>query len=124
MSLLYVLMFIVSRLYTARKMHIKARGPSYPETTTKKFPIPDEMVDWHVQFDDYKPVNYTSEKVLKKPAWADPDLRYTTLYCPLLYTIVSLSLYDEGSIFTISGVIKGIQCYDCFRSQKSHWNQQ
>jgi hypothetical protein len=57
-------------------MHTKARGPDYSGTSVKKCQVPDEFVKWSVAYDDYKPTEYTSEIVLEKPIWADPDIRY------------------------------------------------
>ena len=57
-------------------MHTKSRGPEYPGTSIVKCKVPDEFVKWNVAYDDYKPVEYTSEYVLEKPVWADPDIRY------------------------------------------------
>ena len=57
-------------------MHTKARGPDYPGTSVKKCQVPNEFVKWTVAYEDYKPVEYTSDIVLKKPVWADPDIRY------------------------------------------------
>lgn len=59
-----------------RAMHTKARGPDYPGTSIKKCNVPSEFANWSVAYEDYKPVEYTSEKVLNKPVWADPDIRY------------------------------------------------
>lgn len=56
-------------------MHTKACGLTYPGTDVKRFQVPLELVDWKVAFPDYKPVDYTSEKVLRLPAWADPEIR-------------------------------------------------
>ena len=60
----------------SKKYHIKARGPSYPKApgNIKKFTFEDAKVSWDVEYDDYKPVKYTAEAVLKKPVWADPDV--------------------------------------------------
>ena len=57
------------------EMHTKARGPEYPGTAVQKSPVPDEYLKWDVPYDGYKPVDYTSDSVLLKPIWADPDLR-------------------------------------------------
>ena len=48
----------------------------YPGTDIKKFPVPSEFVDWEKVFPEYDPVNYTAETVLRKPSWADPEIRY------------------------------------------------
>ena len=63
-------------LHHKRAMHTKARGPGYPGTSVKKCQVPDQFVKWSAVYDDYKPVEYTSDVVLKKPVWADPDIRY------------------------------------------------
>ncbi|KAJ8250914.1 hypothetical protein GJAV_G00214700 [Gymnothorax javanicus] len=54
--------------------HAKARIPLYPGSETRRFPVPDDKVKWETKWPDYKPVNYTAPSVLKKPAWADPDV--------------------------------------------------
>ena len=56
-------------------MHTKACSLEYPCTNVTRFPVPAEFVDWKVSFPDYKPVDYTAQKVLEKPPWADPDIR-------------------------------------------------
>ena len=33
--------------------------------------VPDDKIKWSVTWSDYKPVEYTAEKVLKQPVWAD-----------------------------------------------------
>ena len=33
--------------------------------------VPDDKVAWNVEFKEYKPVHYTSPKVIAKPVWAD-----------------------------------------------------
>ena len=53
-----------------------ARCEVYPASKIKRFVVPDEKVSWSEQFKDYKPVEYTSEVVLKGPVWADPIIRY------------------------------------------------
>jgi len=44
-------------------LHAKARGdfPGYP----KRFSVPDEYVDWKVEWNEYKPVEFTMESTLK-----------------------------------------------------------
>lgn len=55
--------------------HVKARGSPYPKAPDgiKKFSFEDAKVPWDEECDDYKPVAYTAEAVLKKPVWADPN---------------------------------------------------
>eukprot|EP00298_Acanthocystis_sp_HF-20_P004326 c14662_g3_i1.p1 GENE.c14662_g3_i1~~c14662_g3_i1.p1 ORF type:complete len:304 (+),score=132.98 c14662_g3_i1:80-991(+) len=56
--------------------HVKARGPfpSYPV----RFSVPIEKVSWSVQWDEYKPVEYTAQvvinfnRLIKPNGWADP----------------------------------------------------
>ncbi|KAG7243704.1 hypothetical protein INR49_011261 [Caranx melampygus] len=51
-----------------------ARCPQYPGSNIKRFPVPDDKVDWGQTWLQYKPVSHTDPSVTKKPAWADPDL--------------------------------------------------
>jgi hypothetical protein len=38
--------------------------------------IPDEYVPWSENWSDYKPIEFTDQKILAQPAYADPiDLR-------------------------------------------------
>ena len=56
--------------------HVKARCEVYPRTSDViRFPVPDEMVPWDVDFPGYEPVDYTAPSVEKRPVWADPDFR-------------------------------------------------
>ena len=57
-------------------MHTKARTLAYPGTDVKRFPVPSEFVDWKVPFPEYKPVDYTSKHILRRPPYADPEIRY------------------------------------------------
>uniref|UniRef100_A0A3B4UVT5 ADP-ribose pyrophosphatase, mitochondrial n=2 Tax=Seriola dumerili TaxID=41447 RepID=A0A3B4UVT5_SERDU len=54
--------------------HVKSRCPQYPGSNIKRFPVPDDKVDWSQNWPQYKPVSYTDPSVAKKPAWADPDI--------------------------------------------------
>lgn len=42
------------------------------KTKIFRFAVPDEKVSWDVQWEDYKPPEYNSEK-LKGQSWADPE---------------------------------------------------
>ncbi|XP_028670694.2 ADP-ribose pyrophosphatase, mitochondrial [Erpetoichthys calabaricus] len=54
--------------------HVKARCPVYPGSDIRRFPVPDEKVNWKVAFVDYKPIPHTDETVKKRPVWADPEI--------------------------------------------------
>jgi ADP-ribose pyrophosphatase len=58
----------------ARFLHVKARTIEY-QGGVKRFPVPDDKVDWRVPFPQYNPVDYTAPSVLSQPAWADFDIR-------------------------------------------------
>ena len=62
-------------------MHTKALSLVYPCTDVKRFLVPPEFVDWKVPFPEYKPVDYTSEKILQWPPYADPEIRWEYLQC-------------------------------------------
>ncbi|XP_078083043.1 ADP-ribose pyrophosphatase, mitochondrial-like isoform X1 [Mustelus asterias] len=53
-------------------LHVKARCEVYPGSETRRFPVPDEKVDWAVPWADYKPVDYTAPSLFRRPPWADP----------------------------------------------------
>ncbi|KAL0993638.1 hypothetical protein UPYG_G00110930 [Umbra pygmaea] len=54
--------------------HVKSRCPQYPSSEIKRFPVPDDKVDWKIDWPLYKPETYTAPAVLNKPEWADPDI--------------------------------------------------
>lgn len=54
--------------------HVKARCKHYPGSKVKRFPVPDDKVDWSKGWQQYHPVSYTAPSVLNKPVWADPDI--------------------------------------------------
>ena len=75
----YLVWLYLSFLLASGRMerHTKCRFPyGYPESDVKRFEVSDPMIPWSVSFPNYKPVDYTSPKVLQKPVWADPELRY------------------------------------------------
>ncbi|KAF6768328.1 ADP-ribose pyrophosphatase mitochondrial [Paragonimus kellicotti] len=56
-------------------LHVKCRNSAYPRTDgLQRALVPDELVDWRVKWDAYKPINYTHPKVHGK-SWADPDIQ-------------------------------------------------
>ena len=58
-----------------KTLHQKARQPFYPKSDIKRFPVPDDKVDWAVDWPEYDPVDYTSSSVLAMPPWADTEIR-------------------------------------------------
>uniref|UniRef100_UPI003AAF8267 ADP-ribose pyrophosphatase, mitochondrial isoform X1 n=1 Tax=Centroberyx gerrardi TaxID=166262 RepID=UPI003AAF8267 len=59
--------------------HTKSRCPQYPGSKIKRFPVPDDKVDWSRAWPQYSPVNHTDPAVTKRPQWADPDVGF--LFC-------------------------------------------
>lgn len=57
------------------KIHYKARCEVYARSDVKRVPVPDDKVSWDVPWEDYQPVDFTSESVLRMPVWADIDFR-------------------------------------------------
>ncbi|XP_033126792.1 ADP-ribose pyrophosphatase, mitochondrial-like [Anneissia japonica] len=55
-------------------LHCKARQSPYTGSKVKRFPVPEDMVPWSVEWPDYNPTTFTTEHVLSKPVWADPDI--------------------------------------------------
>ena len=64
------------KICAARFLHTKCRDASpYPgASSVARFQIPDEKVEWSVEFAQYRPILYTAPSVLKHPVWADVDL--------------------------------------------------
>ncbi|XP_076999009.1 ADP-ribose pyrophosphatase, mitochondrial [Tamandua tetradactyla] len=54
--------------------HHKARTSPYPGSQVERSQVPDEKVDWLVEWQDYNPVEYTAHSVLAGPRWADPQI--------------------------------------------------
>ncbi|XP_011307031.1 ADP-ribose pyrophosphatase, mitochondrial [Fopius arisanus] len=53
--------------------HNFCRNGFYSSTEVERFPVPDELVGWKVDWPEYAPVEYTSSSIHGKP-WADPDI--------------------------------------------------
>ena len=68
-------------------LHTKARQAEYLGGV-RRFPVPDDKVQWSVDWPEYHPVDYTAPSVLKGPVWADPDIRSP-----------SMTLYEPGHCF-------------------------
>ncbi|XP_049741720.1 ADP-ribose pyrophosphatase, mitochondrial isoform X2 [Elephas maximus indicus] len=57
------------------KSHYKARTSPYPGSKVERSQVPNEKVDWLVEWQEYNPVEYTAVSVLAGPTWADPQIR-------------------------------------------------
>merc|ERR1719454_1876218 len=55
-------------------IHQKARIERYPNSTTKRFKVPDDKVPWEASFPEYAPVIYEAPVVEAGPYWADVSL--------------------------------------------------
>ena len=56
--------------------HHKCRNQLYPRgKNINRFQVPDALVSWKQEYPEYKPVEFVSDAVLKKPVWADPDFK-------------------------------------------------
>jgi 8-oxo-dGTP pyrophosphatase MutT (NUDIX family) len=55
-------------------IHQKARIERYPNSTTKRFKVPDDKVPWEAPFPEYVPVIYEAPVVEAGPYWADVSL--------------------------------------------------
>jgi len=65
------------------KTHNKARCQVYPRSETNRLKVPDDKVSWCVPWNEYQPVDFTSESVMKMPVWADVEIRENgTDICP------------------------------------------
>ncbi|KAK6967529.1 ADP-ribose pyrophosphatase mitochondrial [Biomphalaria glabrata] len=59
--------------HCSNNLHVKCRNDTYPRSKVVRTKVPDDKVDWSVNFPEYAPVVYTSDSVKKKPEWADDD---------------------------------------------------
>lgn len=58
------------------KTHVKCRGNIYPRSNIARLQVPDEKVDWNVDWPDYNPISYTAPHLInseKLPPWADQE---------------------------------------------------
>ncbi|CAN7997488.1 unnamed protein product, partial [Ixodes hexagonus] len=58
---------------SAMRTHIKCRNALYPATTVQRFNVPDDKVDWSVNWPDYRPPSFSITGLKSRP-WADPEL--------------------------------------------------
>ena len=45
-------------------LNLKSRTQNYPKSNITRFNVPDDKVSWSVKWPEYRPVEYTSKKVL------------------------------------------------------------
>ena len=55
--------------------HQNCISGKYAGSDVERLAVPEDKVSWKTSWDDYKPREYTSEK-LKKADYADPDISY------------------------------------------------
>ncbi|XP_039217152.1 ADP-ribose pyrophosphatase, mitochondrial isoform X2 [Crotalus tigris] len=55
-------------------LHRKARTSPYPGSKVERTEVPDDKVDWLINWKNYSPVDYTAPSVLAGPKWADPEI--------------------------------------------------
>ncbi|XP_063165920.1 ADP-ribose pyrophosphatase, mitochondrial isoform X2 [Candoia aspera] len=55
-------------------LHKKARTSPYPGSKVERSQVPNDKVDWLINWKNYSPVEYTAPSVLAGPKWADPEI--------------------------------------------------
>ncbi|KAM6441083.1 ADP-ribose pyrophosphatase, mitochondrial isoform 2-T2 [Liasis olivaceus] len=55
-------------------LHKKARISPYPGSKVERSQVPNDKVDWLINWKNYSPVEYTAPSVLAGPKWADPEI--------------------------------------------------
>uniref|UniRef100_A0A8D0H2A8 ADP-ribose pyrophosphatase, mitochondrial n=1 Tax=Sphenodon punctatus TaxID=8508 RepID=A0A8D0H2A8_SPHPU len=64
--------------YDSKKSyHTKALTSPYPGSKVERSKIPNDKVDWLVEWEDYHPMEHTAVSVLAGPKWADPQISDT-----------------------------------------------
>ncbi|XP_073955875.1 ADP-ribose pyrophosphatase, mitochondrial-like [Choristoneura fumiferana] len=53
--------------------HFKCRNGMYPRSAIERFMVPDDKINWSVEYKEYKPPNHTANSIHGKP-WADPEI--------------------------------------------------
>lgn len=86
---LYHLLLILAQMFGAslrqviqpRMIHYKCRGGFYPRTenTIARFAVPDDKINWGVEWPEYKPTNYTAAHIIGQ-SWADPNISDPTFH--------------------------------------------
>lgn len=59
------------------KVHKNCVCGIYPQSKVKRYEVTADKIKWTIQFPEYSPPNYTSEK-LKGASYADPDIELST----------------------------------------------
>lgn len=62
--------------------NVNCRNSFYSRSTVRRFPVPDELIPWSVEYLEYKPIFYESDVLLEKP-WADPKIGKVKKICVL-----------------------------------------
>lgn len=55
--------------------NVNCRNTKYPRSQVERFHVPDDKVDWTVDWPSYRPPTFTSPGAIGKP-WSDPEHRY------------------------------------------------
>jgi len=63
-----------------------------------RFPVADNQVQWTIPFKEYKPVQYTTKKILANPKWADPDVTDKEAYAKIKFNQIDGP--DDRTSFT------------------------
>ena len=58
--------------------NMNCRNAKYPRSDIDRLHVPDDKVDWAVEWPDYSPPTFTSPAAIGKP-WSDPEYRYGLL---------------------------------------------
>ena len=97
----------------AMALHVKACCEVYPRTSDViRFPVPDDMVPWDVDFPGYEPVDYTAPSVEKRPVWADPDFRKEKE----MWVVTDIIIYSPSSVISGFWLKKKGQLDFCFHN--------
>jgi len=59
----------------ADEKNVNCRNTMYPRSQVDRFPVPDDKVDWAVDWPEYRPPTFTSPGAIGQP-WSDPEHRY------------------------------------------------
>ena len=98
----------IIEMWGNQSCHVKCRGTFYPKTSNqviqqteyhyvnhlefiylikiRRFPVPDDKLDWKIQWDQYDPPNFNAPHI-KGQSWADPDIKLDSKYYFIIFLL-------------------------------------
>lgn len=98
MLLVVILSISMIRQATMIATHLKCRGGLYPRSNVQRHFVPDDKVNWSVEFKEYDPPNYTSPGIHGKP-WADPVIGKYPVPTYIIFLLSMFIIYQFSNVY-------------------------